>query len=57
MSSSHVKLLHDLYFGGLSNLIGIFAVRLFVSTAIQFGIDQMLEASSDKLNIFLHWYY
>ena len=32
-------------------------IGLFESTAIQFGMDQMLEASSDKLSTFIHWYY
>ena len=32
-------------------------VGLFESTAIQFGMDQMLEASSDQLSTFIHWYY
>ena len=45
------------YLGGLSILIGIFAIWLFESTAIQFGMDQMLETSSDKLSTFIHWYY
>ena len=29
----------------------------FESTAIQFGMDQMLEASSEQLSTFIHWYY
>ena len=32
-------------------------IGLFESTAVQFGMDQMLEASSDKLSTFIHWYY
>ena len=35
----------------------IFAVGLFEATAIQFGMDQMLEASSDQISAFIHWYY
>ena len=27
------------------------------STAIQFGTDQMIEASSNQLSTFIHWYY
>ena len=46
-----------LYFEGISLLVGIIAIGLFESTAIQFGMDQMLEASSDKLSTFIHWYY
>ena len=45
------------YIGGLAIVIGLIAIGLFESTAIQFGMDQMLEASSDKLSTFIHWYY
>ena len=30
---------------------------LFEANAIQFGMDQLLEASSDQLSSFIHWYY
>ena len=30
---------------------------MFESTAIQFGTDQMIEASSNQLSTFIHWYY
>ena len=43
--------------GGLSLLIGLIGMGLFESTAIQFGMDQMLEASSNQLSTFIHWYY
>ena len=42
---------------GLSIIIALLGIGLFESTAIQFGMDQMLEASSDKLSTFIHWYY
>ena len=42
---------------GLCLIVGVIAVGLFESTAIQFGMDQMLEASSDQLSTFIHWYY
>ena len=45
------------YPGGLVIIVGVVALGLFESTAIQFGMDQMLEASSDKLSTFIHWYY
>ena len=49
---------HSLYpIFGLTIVIGLIAIGLFESTAIQFGMDQMLEASSDKLSGFIHWYY
>ena len=38
-------------------IICFIGIGLFESTAIQFGMDQMLEASSDKLSTFIHWYY
>ena len=44
-------------FGGLATTLGLIAIGLFESTAIQFGMDQMLEASSDELSTFIHWYY
>ena len=43
--------------GGLSLFVGLIGIGLFESTAIQFGMDQMLEASSDQLSTFIHWYY
>ena len=36
------------------NLIGL---GMFESTAIQFGMDQMLEAPSEQFSTFIHWYY
>ena len=45
------------YPGGLVIIASLIAMGLFESTAIQFGMDQMLEASSDKLSGFIHWYY
>ena len=44
-------------FVGLCISVGLIGVGLFESTAIQFGMDQMLEASSDELSTFIHWYY
>ena len=38
-------------------LIGIAGVGLYESNAIQFSMDQMLEASSEELSSFIHWYY
>ena len=38
-------------------IIGIGGVGLYESNAIQFGMDQMLEASSEELSSFIHWYY
>ena len=43
--------------GGLSLVICLVSSGMFESTAIQFGMDQMLEESSDKLSCFIHWYF
>ena len=44
-------------FAGLALAIVLISMGLFESTAIQFGMDQMLEASSDQLSLFFHGYY
>ena len=41
----------------LTIIICLIGIGLFESTAIQFGMDQMLEATSDNLSTFIHWYY
>ena len=38
-------------------LLGIVGKGMFESTVIQFGTDQMIEASSAQLSTFIHWYY
>ena len=30
---------------------------MFEANAIQFGMDQMLEAFSEQLSPFIHWYF
>ena len=35
----------------------ILSLGMFQATAIQFGMDQMVEASSDQISAFVHWYY
>ena len=42
---------------GVGLIIGLIRQGLFESTAIQFGMDQMLEASSKELATFIQWYY
>ena len=37
--------------------IAIVGKGMFESTVIQFGTDQMIEASSNQLSTFIHWYY
>ena len=38
-------------------LLGVLSLGLFEANAIQLGMDQLLEASSDQLSSFIHWYY
>ena len=41
-------------------IIGILittGVGLFEANALQFGLDQLLEAPTPKLIAFIHWYY
>ena len=35
----------------------LLSLGLFKANAIQFGMDQLLESSSDQLSSFIHWYY
>ena len=35
----------------------LLSLGLFEANAIQFGMDQLLESSSDQLSYFIHWYY
>ena len=44
-------------FGGITIATSLIAIGLFESTATQFGMDQMPEASSDQLSRYVHWYY
>ena len=46
-----------LYLGGSAIVIGLFGLGLFESTAIQLGMDQMMEAPSEQFSTFIHWYY
>ena len=41
----------------LTLLLAIVGKGMFESTVIQFGTDQMIEASSNQLSTFIHWYY
>ena len=38
-------------------LVYIVGLGLFQANAIQFGLDQLLEAPTSKLISFIHWYY
>ena len=36
---------------------GLIALGLYEANAIQFGMDQMLDASSEQLSSFVYWYF
>ena len=38
-------------------IVFIFALGMFEAVGIQFGMDQMVEDSSDQISAFTHWYY
>ena len=38
-------------------ILTLLSLGLFEANAIQFGMDQLLESSSDQLSSFIHWYY
>ena len=38
-------------------ILGIAGLGMFEANAIQFGLDQLLEAPTPKLISFIHWYY
>ena len=38
-------------------ITGLIGFSMYESNAIQFGMDQMLEASSEQLSSFIHWYF
>ena len=43
--------------GGITLALEMVALGMFEATAIQFGMDQLLESPSRKLSNFIHWYY
>ena len=42
---------------GLILLSGLMSLGMYEANAIQFGMDQMIEASSEQLSSFIHWYF
>ena len=38
-------------------LLGKIGFGMYESNAIQFGMDQMIEASSEQLSSYIHWYF
>ena len=41
----------------LVSIPSVIGLSMFEANAIQFGMDQLLEASSQQLSSFIHWYY
>ena len=46
-----------LYVTALIIIVYVIGLGLFQANAIQFGLDQLLEAPTPKLIAFIHWYY
>ena len=56
----NITIFHEAPTGVLSAIIitmYIIGLGLFEANIIQFGLDQLLEASTPKLIAFIHWYY
>ena len=43
--------------GAIGICLIILSLGMFDAVGIQFGMDQMVEASSDQISAFTHWYY
>ena len=43
--------------GSLSIIVFTAGLSMYEANAIQFGMDQMMEASSEQLSSFIHWYF
>ena len=50
-------LFNNIIFLAIILIVGIIGFGMYESNAIQFGMDQTLEASSEQLSSFIHWYY
>ena len=38
-------------------IVGLTGLGMYEANAIQFGMDQMMDASSEQLSSFIHWYF
>ena len=57
---SPIELVQDSYVtvcGVVFIITGLIGLGMYEANAIQFGMDQMLEASSEQLGMFIHWYF
>ena len=41
----------------ISVIIGVGSLGIYKANAIQFGLQQLQDASSENLSSFIHWYY
>ena len=51
----HLDKLH-LVLNLITILISLIGISGFQANAVQFGLDQLMDAPSNKLSLFLHWY-
>ena len=56
LQGSHPQTL-PIVFAIVSGAVTVAGLGMYESTAIQFGVSQMLEASSEQLSSFIHWYF
>ena len=58
--ASFAKILEGRFVLVLLPIAGIFhmvGIGFFEANAIQFGLDQLLEAPTQQLSAYIHWYY
>ena len=48
---------YPVYSGMVFIMTGLFGLGIYEANAIQFGMDQMLESSSEQLSSFIHWHF
>ena len=47
----------SLFLASILIIASITGIGIFEANALQFGMDQLLEASSSQLSAFVHWYF
>ena len=48
---------YPVYFIVVFMVTGLLGLGIYEANAIQFGMDQMLESSSEQLSSFIHWHF
>ena len=48
---------YPVYCGMVFIITGLLGLGIYEANAIQFGMDQMLESSSEQLSSFIHWHF